>query len=553
MIHSPRVPGMRSALAMLVVSAALQFACFARWPGNPERDVYHSIFAAENFVLHGQLKSINPLADYGDDLAQSTRPRWMMHWPPGHSLLYVAVMSLRLSAGPGTKLLGLLCVVAGGVGWIYLARGLGASGSCIAALAAAYPWLPFQGNLYINYSNEHPALALVPWICFALLQIEPLNESSRERWDRLLIAAFLAGAAVLVKYSLAPVLFAAVLYLLWLDGAVLDRRRVLRVGAFSGFLVLTGLVPWLISRAYGERYPLPRRAGRVLSLPEYVSSILSNSVSGPSGWDRILMHLNLVLDKKFHVQLALAPILFVSSLALLAIWCLHFKRFPWRAREKSFGVLLLLLTVTLWMMLGLMTNLVGMLWDFTANGRLYIPITLLWLLSCGVSLGKMERKDLFRSTAFYTLAVPFAVTAAFYAATGLIGRPYECMPNSDLAWTTSDDINHASFLSNLAAERGRKPNLLIAEPRDMAELGVPYLYLEKAVQNSRRYWSSVNMEVWAIIEPAKEKALLANFRRASSIERIKIPARFPFVVYIFRFNAEGNAQCDDAGDSQHIA
>lgn len=540
MIQSPRVPGVRSALAMLLVSAALQLTCFARWPGNPARDVHHSIFAAQNFVFHGQLKSINPLADYGDDLAQSARLRWLMHWPPGHSLLYAAVISLGLSAGAATKLLGLLGVVAAGVAWIYLAHGLGASRYCIAALAVAYPWLPFQGHLYIGYNTEHPALALVAWICVALLQIEPLNESSRERWDRLLIAAFLAGAAVLLKYSLAPVLFAAILYLLWLDGAVLDRRRVCRMAAFSGVLLLAGLAPWLVSRAYGERYPLPRGSGLVLSLPEYVSNIGSNSVLGPSGWDDILMHLNLVLEKKFRLQLPLAPILFFSSLALLAVWCLHFKRFPWRAREKSFGVLLLLLTATLWMMLGLMTNLVGMRWDFTANGRLYIPITLLWLVSCAVSLGKMERKDLFRSTAFYTLAVPFVLTAAFYAKSGLIGRPYERMPNSGLAWTTSNDISHASFLSNLAVERGRKPSLLIAEPRDMVELGVPYLYADTAVQSNRSYWSSVNMEVWAMIEPAKEKALLASFRRASSTERTRVPAGLPFVFYIFRFTAEGN-------------
>src|SRR5205807_2152239 len=123
----------------------------------------------------------------------------------------------------------------GGLAWINLARLLNAPHSCAIALASAYPWLPFVSSVYHSYLNDYLAIALAPWICWAILQIEPLkaSDTAQERWGRLILAAALAGGAMLVKYSLAPLLAAAIAYLLWLDGKDSSRRRGLRMAVFS--------------------------------------------------------------------------------------------------------------------------------------------------------------------------------------------------------------------------------------------------------------------------------------------------------------------------------
>src|SRR5204863_2743280 len=125
---------------------------------------------------------------------------------------------------------------------IGLARVLDAPGYCIAAVAAAFPWLPYMTRVYSTYENDYLAAALAPWICLAMLRIEPLISSEFERWDRLLMAGLLAGMPMLVKFSLAPALAAGTLYMLWLDGLDSSRRRILRVSVFSAALV----APWIL-------------------------------------------------------------------------------------------------------------------------------------------------------------------------------------------------------------------------------------------------------------------------------------------------------------------
>src|ERR1700743_2835499 len=153
MRYANKLSGPQLALLVLLASAALQFACFARWPGSPMQDLGYSIFAAQNLLAHGHLQSLNVLADYHDDLAQFAHPRWMVHFPPGQSLLYAAAMGLVLNAGAATKALALAGILAGGAGWIVLARFLGASRNCLALLAALYPWLPWAGGAYKQYNT----------------------------------------------------------------------------------------------------------------------------------------------------------------------------------------------------------------------------------------------------------------------------------------------------------------------------------------------------------------------------------------------------------------
>lgn len=524
------LPPLRWAVAALLVSAALQWLCFMRWPGNPTPDVAYSIFAAQNFLAHGQLASVNALSDFGGDLAQFAKPRWLIQFPPGQSLLYAAAMGLGLSAGAATKLLALASLAAGGFGWIVLARFLGASQKFLFAVAVLYPWLPFVGMAYLLYTNDHLALAVTPWVALALLQVEPasLPGGSGPNWRGLLVVAFVALLAVFFKYSMAPIFIAAGLCLLARDGF---RARGL---AWSTCLVALLVFPALLSLAVDHAYR-PRIALRVAapSLPQTLENFLDNSIAATPGWDIVLRGAGPYLARLVHGPLP-QGLLTVISLALLAVWAIHFRRARLRGRQKSFALFCVTMTGGLWAMLWMTTYIANSQTDFSAVERYYKPTAMLWLLACGLLLDKMGGRALLRSAAFYSLALPIAVIAMGYVWTGL-ETPYPAMPGSATAWTQTRDPAHAAFLSKFAS--AHRPGLVIsAEPWAMTELGVPGIYSQVAILSGIRYWSSTNLEVWMLLKPSERK-LLANIRGAV-IARAPVPPGYPFDFYILRFPGE---------------
>ena len=292
-----RRPGTtRLALLVLILSAAVQYACFRRWPGNPMFDLGYSIFAAQNLLGHGRRVSLNMLADFHDDLAQAAHLRFLVHFPPGQSLLYAAAMSLGLGAGAATKLLVLLGIVVGGTGWLCLARCLKASPACLLALAIIYPWLAFAGAAYSLYETEHVAGALMPWFCLLLLQLAPFAAQARldprripfAQGGRLAAAAVLALVLVSFKYSMSPVLLATALFVL-----ALDRRKFLRrpwwwKAAVIALAVAPLLLGLLVNHLYG-----PRMANTAAAPPHaalmFVRDAFENSISAPFGWRALVV------------------------------------------------------------------------------------------------------------------------------------------------------------------------------------------------------------------------------------------------------------------------
>ncbi|MBL6938503.1 MAG: hypothetical protein ISS15_02795 [Alphaproteobacteria bacterium] len=532
--YSFNVAGLQPALLVLLASAALQFACYARWPGSPMYDVGYSIFAAQNFVAHGQLKSLNVLADYHDDLAQFAQPRWMVHFPPGHSVLYAAVMSFGLSPGAATKALGLAGILLGGFGWICLARFLGACKSSTTVLATAYPWLPFIGTVYQLYETEQVAIAIMPWFCLSLLRIDsiastPLSKPlAAAQWPNLVIAIFLALLLVIVKYSLVPVFLGAALYLILQDGARFGARSIWWKAAVAGLLIFPGLLFLLVNSAYGPRVQVDD-AHHPYFVFQFARNILNTTISGTLGWQTVVPRLF-----NFARLPVLPGLIDILSLASVVVWILHFRRFPLPERTRAFGLLLIVSTIALWLSLGVSTYLGKQEWDFSADGRLYMPITLLWLLCCVASLGQMRARDVIRSPAFYALALPMLLSALFEIRGGALLPPSPAMPQSGLAWTLSHDPEHATFLSRFALSRKDKPDLLLAMPSVMNELTVPNIYNGFAVPPGHRYWSSRKLEVWALFAPSQEKVVLAEFS-AASMQRIVTPPHFPFVFFIFKF------------------
>lgn len=527
-----KIAGAPWALAALLASATLEFALFLRWPGSPMYDVSYSIFAAQNLLAHGQLHSLNMLADYHDDLAQFARVRWMVHFPPGQSLLYAAVMGLGLSAGAATKALGLAGVIAGGIGWISLAGSLGASKRGIAVLAAVYPWLPYIAGVYQLYETEQVAVAIMPWFCLMLLQVAPLSDASPSgpsaAWPRLLAAILLALVLVATKYSMVAVFPAAALYLILQDGRRFASRRLWWKGAVLGLLLFPGLLFLLVNHAYGPRLQLANAQSPHFAF-QFARNLLNTTVATTLGWESLAAP----LARFAHVSMY-GGLIDVISLASLAVWIVHFRRRPLHGRMRSFALLLLLMTFALWLSLGASTFLGRQQWDFSAEARLYMPITLLWLLCCAVSLDGMRASELFRSAAFYALALPVLLALAVTFRSGL-EAPNPAMPQSGIVWLASRDPAHAAFLSRFAASHGRKPDLVIGASSLMNELGVPGLYNASSVPPGHRYWSSTPLEVWTLTAPSQERTVLADFAGAAADQRVVTPPGYPYVFHVFTF------------------
>ena len=68
----------------------------------------------------------------------------------------------------------------------------------------------------------------------------------------------------------------------------------------------------------------------------------------------------------------------------------------------------------------------------------------------------------------------------------------------------------------------------------MLELGVPVLWQYK---DFGVFYSSKNLEVWAMIKPGDETVFLTKFQRASTITPVTGPRGFPFKCYILSFVA----------------
>lgn len=539
-----KLSALQLALLALFASAALQFTWFALSPRDPMNDVDYSIFAAQNLLARGELKSVNILADYKDDLAQFARLRWMVHFPPGHSLLYAAAMSLGLDPSNATNALALVGILVGGIGWIFLARFLKASRNCIVVLAALYPWLPWAGRAYQLYETEHVALAVMPWFCLTLLSIAPVGRPAdapsqppvRGQGHQLLIVILLALVLVTLKYSMSPVFLAAALYLVLQDGLRVRERSIGWKAALLGLILAPLLLVQLVNTAYGPRVLQDGPQSQFFGLPFFARNLLDNSVAATLGWNRLVQLLFGAAG--LHPFASLITIL---SLASLGIWIAHFRRHPPQGRVRSFVALLLLLTIALWLSLAASTYLAKGQWNFSAEARFYMPITLMWLLCGAVSLDAMRPRAMFRSPAFYVLAVPILLTAAIDMRVASRAPAGPAMPESGIGWNASHDAKHALFLSGFAKAYGHKPDLLIAMPSIMNELAVPSFATGYLVPTGHHYWSSKPLELWALVRPSQEQALLDNCAGAQ-VERVGTPAAYPFSFYIIKFEAKPNAR-----------
>ena len=479
--------------------------------------MHHSIFAAENWLATGKLRSVDLYPNSDDDLAKHTEVRWMTHWPPLHSLLYAATMMSGLSAGASTKVLALLSVIVGGFGWVLLLRTLGAPAVYLFGVAFAYPWMSFIARIYLDYKNDHWACAIAPWIYLAIIQIPPLAGRASENVGKIIGAGFLAGIGVSMKYSMAPFLMSSILYFVWLDGLDRSRARIVRILFFGVAVISPSIALFALNWALSDRpvSPLSLGAGIDISTLSYFSPLsyfvrfITNTLAYPAGLDLLMTQLDIHFLSKFGVKL-LPGTLFVTTTVLLVLWVILVRRSILDEIQTRLLAFLLILTITLWMFLVFM-NINGRFGhDYVSDPRLYMPVGLGWLALCGVFLFNATQKDSVWGIAFASILIPASFSFLFFFLRGVTGEAFAAMPRSQTAWIEYDpqedakprklarqDAEHASFLANLVRHRGEGPDLLVApEGRFLTELAVPCFYTFRAMRDDGHfYYSGRKLEV----------------------------------------------------------
>jgi hypothetical protein len=537
---------MKHAVAALLLSATLQFLCFLRWPGDPDWDVAHSVFAAQNFLAHRGLKSINLFAAPTDDLARQARIYWMTHWPPAHSLLYLGAMEFGLTPGPATKVLIFLCLVGGGLGWLLLARELNTPSSAILVIAVAWPWLAFMAHSWLDYKNDTLACALAPWIYWAVIRIEPLRSPEEERWLRLIGAALLAGFAIWVKFSMSPIIAGSGLYLLLLDGTNFSRRRIARIAVFGTALAAPAILLWSLNHAWAGETSYPLLGGGLpFSLFVFGKNIISHTFGSAMGWELVVIESDAAAGHWLHHHFP-HGVVFVVSLIAMVIWVIYLVRQQRDEKDSRFLRYLVLLTLSLLGTLAATTVLSKIHYDFSADGRFSFPISYGWLLLGVIALAKISERSTLRSAALITLTAPVVFSVLFFAASGLFTRPYLQMPHSRTIWFETPDPAHAAFFSTLTA---LKPDLIVTHTgRDLMEFEVPDFYTFEATKDDANlYYSSKALRVIALVSSEQEATvLLRKFRQASTISRVQTPDGFPYLVFELDFAGPEDENGDHA-------
>jgi len=461
-------------------------------------------------------------------------------------------MKSSFSPGGSTKLLALLAIVVGATGFARLVTALGASTRTAAVFAVAYPWLPFTAKIYLDYKNDHWACAIAPWIFLAMISIRPLSEKP-ENVATLVKAALYVGGALLVKYSLIPLMFASLVYLLWLDGIDVSRSRLTRLLVFGSASILPGTVLWFFNYL-NEVVAYPLRLGRGLSFSPVVlaKNILSNTVGTPFGFNLLLVNFHIWLQR--HSKLAVPRgTLIVVCLLIVAVWITCFRDAKLEGVRRAYLTYVAIATIVLWVMLAIMVVSSGFQLDFSADVRFYMPISLAWFAMFSVWLADAGMTQMKRYTALLTLVLPVAFSVAYFAHQGVKGTPFVAMPRSRTAWLeynpaapgqvaslAKQDPAHAAFLENTVERLGRKPDLLVTDHgRFMTELGVPAYFTFRATSNNGHiYYSSRPLEVWAMVPPSESRVLLSKFARASKREELETPPGFPYVFYIFKYTPQ---------------
>ena len=145
---------------------------------------------------------------------------------------------------------------------------------------------------------------------------------------------------------------------MWLDGLDVCQARIKRMLFFSEAVIVPGTVLFILNLALADvAYPVSSGIGPHISLVS-LSHFLTNTFAYPVGLDFLLTQLDMALASKLGLKL-LKGTLFLITVAVLAVWVLFSRRGTLDEKQKRLVALLLILTITLWTFLVIVTVVDG--------------------------------------------------------------------------------------------------------------------------------------------------------------------------------------------------
>lgn len=227
------IPG-RAPQVILIVALALVFAIMLRVPQDINGDQAAQLRAARQYVA-GESPSLNTVVQPDPaDLSRDTRI-WIVSRPPGPQLAAYPWLAAGLSLGAAVRIVAVLCLIAGSIGWLRWYGQFGAPTWVLSMVAAALPFLHEASNGLYLFTQDTLSYAIAPWVLLLTLR-----GARRTAFG----TGLALGVTYIVKYSL---FFLGLGALVWL-GVERSWRRLWWV---AGGLALPVLVLSLLNAHFG--------------------------------------------------------------------------------------------------------------------------------------------------------------------------------------------------------------------------------------------------------------------------------------------------------------
>jgi hypothetical protein len=158
-------------------------------------------FRAAQQYFDGSSSTINTLVSPDQkDLTTMTR-QWISWWAPGNGLIISALLKLHLTLGQAARLMGILCLISGTLGWslwiglFQLPRWLQ------AALASLLPWTLYAHNALFFYGAESLLFGTVPWVLLLAYKAFTGSPTAIREFGIASLSGVSLGLLYVLKYS----------------------------------------------------------------------------------------------------------------------------------------------------------------------------------------------------------------------------------------------------------------------------------------------------------------------------------------------------------------
>lgn len=523
-------------LALIGTSILLRLRYYQRlhWFTAASWDLSYSISSALNALSMG----IFGAYDTGPipmDLSMA-KPEYVTRWPPGMGALYLALLALGIEVPSATMCIAYACALLGGLGWARLMHYAGCGRAPIYLFSAFVPWLPFLSPNLQLLTTDLVVWAAAPWIDLLVLRFLAAHQLHRETGlFRAMRIGIICGSLVIMKYSTAPLLMAFGLFFL-LESRGRPHRGFENCAFLAGLCLLPAAI-FVINRAFGVPDEILLR-GEIKSCDIALSDV-TRILALPFRHFSGLVIMDEALPRGNILSLALP---FISALCVGA--ALYRSATP--QYRALLGLVTLQTAVSFAFFIVISASFVYCIrWDESMEHqyRYFSGIAGGWYyLAIGTLLTKNRwRSDIFKLAQTIILIVPLYIYVKNEMDFALeLWRGPPMMTRHGTVWY-SQYGDGMRFLEEQLARSSIRPDLIFApSPELMAELEKP-LYMVSNIQPWMHFWSMRPLTVWVLTWKDKPGSLKfadirSAFSNASLVDRVTAPLRFPFELWVVKYN-----------------